>query len=238
MVQLEFPWRDEASLQRELERRTGLRLSLTLTDNRSTVMTYRPCGADGVGRLRLHRMFLSASPRVVDALAKWMVNGRSRRADRILDTFIRGNHHVIRDGRPGPRRLCTVGRHFDLKSIFDSLNARYFNGSVTCAITWGRLPTRRRRRSIRFGCFSEERNLIRVHPLLDAEYVPEYFVRYIVFHEMLHAYLGVGRTDSGRRQIHCAHFKELERRYPDYARAVAWQENRTNLGRLLRAPCK
>jgi len=233
-VQLEFPWRDETALVHDLERRTGEPLEITMTDNTSTVMTYRPGRAGQPGKLRLHHMFLTASPRVVDALAKWISRGQCRRSGRVLDAFIEDNHHLIRGRRPRPRRLRTRGAHFDLGEVLDELNCRHFDGRVAAKISWGRMPSCRRRRSIRFGSFSEEDNLIRIHPFLDAAFVPEYFVRYIVFHEMLHADLGVGKTTSGRRRVHCAEFRRRERAYPDYARALAWQDNHGNLARLLR----
>jgi len=232
-MQLEFPWRDEWSLLHELEERTGLALCLTVTDNASALMTYRPGGAGRAGRLRLHHMFLTADPRVIDALAQWVVRRRCRRADTVLGAFIREHHHLVRDRVPGNHRLHTKGSHCDLRAIFERLNAEYFGGSVTAAITWGRTPTQRRRRSIRFGSFSAREGLIRIHPFLDQEPVPEYFVRYIVFHEMLHAYLGVGETPGCRRRIHSREFKQRERAYPEYPQAVAWQDNEANLAKLL-----
>ena len=232
VMQLEFPWRDEAALERELEEHTRLRLRLTRTDNTSTLMSMKH-GRPGEAALRLHHMFLAASPRVIKALGAWLTRPRARKSGDVLDAFIEQNQHLIRS-RPRPaRRLSTRGRYVDLKALFDALNRLYFGGSVTARITWGRMPPLRRRRSIRFGSFSVEDDLIRVNPLLDQEFVPEYFVRYIVFHEMLHADLGIGETASGRQRFHTREFKRREQTYPDYTRAVAWQNRPANLSRLL-----
>ena len=235
-MQLELPWRDERTLQRELELLSGLELTITLTDNTSTMMSMKRKRAGSPTRLRLHRMFLEANAQVVRALASWLTRVRCDRAADTLNAFIRENRHQIA-AKP-PRR--TVQRHGvfrrDLRAMYDEVNAEYFGGTVDAPIIWGRQPTRRNRRSIRFGSYTQEEHLIRIHPFLDDPFVPEFFVRYIVFHEMLHAYLGVDETENGRRRIHTPEFKRMEKAYPDYDRAVDWLNDMTNLRRLLRAP--
>ena len=64
--------------------------------------------------------------------------------------------------------------------------------------------------------------------------MPRYIVRYIVYHEMLHAFLGVGVSPTGRRQVHTREFKTMEKAYPEFDRSVAWIENSRNLSRLLK----
>ena len=65
--------------------------------------------------------------------------------------------------------------------------------------------------------------------------MPDFFVRYIVFHEMLHAELGIETSPTGRRCIHSRAFNRRERQYADYARASAWDKQPANLRRLLRS---
>jgi predicted metal-dependent hydrolase len=96
------------------------------------------------------------------------------------------------------------------------------------------MPRKRRRRSIRFGSYVPQEDLIRIHPLLDQPFVPEYFVRYIVFHEMLHAYLGRSEGLSEHALSHSPEFRQMERAYPDYVCAQAWENSRGNLAKLLR----
>ena len=223
-------------LRWELARRVRLEVSLTVTDNRSSIVSFKYDRTQTRVQVRLHHMFLSAPPEVVKALAHWIEHPRSKKMGAIVDRFIHENNDRI--GPPRPRRIQVdpQGACFDLRTIFTQLNATYFEGTVTAAITWGNMPRRRRRRrSIRYGTFTEDDHLIRIHPLLDQAFVPEYFVRYVVFHEMLHAYLGIAesRTATGRRRIHTGEFKQRERAYPDYARAIAWQEDNANFRRLL-----
>lgn len=234
IVQLEFTVWDGDALRGRLEKLSGETVDLTLTDNASTMMTYKPKTWRHPARVRLHRMFLMADTGVIDALAHWMNGRRRRTAGPVIDAFIAANRHLVAR-KPVPLvRLVTRGLHHDLRRYYHDVNRVEFDASLDVPITWGRLPTTRRRRSIRLGSYSADDHLIRVHPHLDQPYVPEYFVRYIVFHEMLHAHLGIEIGPGGRRRIHTREFNARERAYPDFARAVAWQDDPANLSRLLR----
>lgn len=221
-------------LRHELAERTGLDVHLRVTNNSSTMMSlrYDPDGTSA--KLSVHHMFLSAPPKVKLALVRWLMNPKAKKSGDALDAFIREHKHQVSHRKPRKVKLRRLGRHHDLSHHFDTLNAAYFEGAVDARITWGRLPARPPRRSIRFGSYTPEDNLIRVHPYLDQEFVPAYFVRYIVFHEMLHAFLGIVEHESGRRSVHSREFRELEQAYPDFERADAWAASPRNLGRLLR----
>jgi predicted metal-dependent hydrolase len=54
---------------------------------------------------------------------------------------------------------------------------------------------------------------VRVHPRLDDARAPEEFVRYILFHEMLHAVVTV-QSDGRRQLMHPPAFRKLERSFP------------------------
>lgn len=232
-AQLEFFWRDEITLRRELEAYSGLELHLKITDNRSSVMFVRHDRLNASAQVRLHRMFLEAEDAVIRALAAWIRSPRARKAGSLLDDYIRTHTHLLRVV-PAKQPACIEqGIFHGLREMYDTLNELHFGGEVAVPITWGRMPTERRRRSIRFGSYSPRERLIRIHPLLDQDFVPDFFVRYIVFHEMLHAFLGIQEGANGRRRIHTPEFRRHETAYPDYDRAVAWQAHASNLRRLL-----
>ncbi len=107
--------------------------------------------------------------------------------------------------------------------------------SIDVPISWGR-DSGRNTRSIRFGGYYPGEALIRIHPRLDQSFVPKYVIRYIVYHEMLHAHIGIEQTEGGRRSIHPRTFKRMERTFPEYEKAVAWIEDSGNLRRILRRP--
>ena len=97
-------------------------------------------------------------------------------------------------------------------------------------ITWGRRGPRRVRHTLQLGSFDPEQKLVRVHPVLDQEAVPSFFVRSVLFHELLHAALE-GADDA--RRHHGPEFRARERAYRDHDRALAWQER--HLAALIRS---
>jgi hypothetical protein len=208
----------------------GKTLGLTLTDNRYSMVAVRraPTGY----RVRIHRMFARTEPRIVRALARYVVHN-DRRASGVLGEYIEQNKHIIRQQPRRPRQVSirTEGRFFDLQEIFDRLNAEYFANKIEARITWGpSFKTRRRRRSIKMGSFSVEDRIIRIHPSLDQPGVPPYFVAWIVFHEMLHGKHEVTRV-GGRRCFHTKEFVAEEKTFAHYERAYAWEKR--NIDRLL-----
>jgi hypothetical protein len=205
-----------------------VKVQLTVHDNRSTMISFRRVAP--LLKVRVHHMFLEAPPAVVDALADYTGRGR-RGAGQLLDDFIAAQQERI---RAVPQRATTLearGRCFDLKAIFDVLNAELFQGGVRARIGWGRQTARRRRKSIRLGVYDHKAREIRVHPALDRPDVPRFFVEYIVFHEMLHQLFPSDRPD-GRNVHHPRAFRDRERAFPRYQAAIAWEKQ--HLNQLLR----
>jgi hypothetical protein len=62
--------------------------------------------------------------------------------------------------------------------------------------------------------------------------VPQSFVEFIVYHELLHHVIPPARV-KGRYQIHSAAFRQREREFPAYAEAIVWRQQ--SLRRLLRS---
>ncbi len=126
------------------------------------------------------------------------------------------------------------GKYFDLKDIFDRLNARYFAASPLqdYTITWGRRRKLAPREYFVFGTIQEDDRIIRIHPRLDALFVPLWFVEYVVYHEMLHSVVPDEPAPGGRRCVHTAEFYRRERLFQHYRRARRWEDE--NLARFLR----
>ena len=124
------------------------------------------------------------------------------------------------------------GKHFDLRAIFDRLNARYFRGRLRgYKVVWGRRRKHRPKEYFIFGTIQEEDRVIRINPWLDQPWVPLWFLQYILYHEMLHSIVP-DVTTRGRRRIHTEEFNRRERKFPSYRRARRWEEE--NLARFLR----
>jgi hypothetical protein len=97
-------------------------------------------------------------------------------------------------------------------------------------VTWGRFG-RKPRRGLRLGsCEASDPPLIRIHPVLDHETVPDWFVGFVLYHELLHVVFPP-EDSEGRRLVHGRHFRRAEAAHPRYAQALAWEE--THLPALL-----
>ena len=82
----------------------------------------------------------------------------------------------------------------------------------------------RGRRHIQFGCYDGRSALIRIHPALDSATVPEFVVRFIIFHEMLHADMQPETDADGRRYFHTPEFRRREKQHPDFEAVKQWEE--------------
>jgi hypothetical protein len=180
------------------------RVQVTLTDNRYTMISVRRIVKERRYEVRLHHMFADADPVITRALARYITDNDAE-ASRVLGDFI------------------AAGEHHDLRSIFDDLNARYFDNKIDAAITWGTRTGRpRRRNSIKMGSYSVEDRLIRIHRSLDRAFVPRFFVAWIVFHEMLHQVHDI-RVKNGRREFHSKEFLADEAQFEHYEEAKTWE---------------
>ena len=226
-----------ADAQDSLERRIRAhlargRVQVTLTDNRYTMISVRRLAKQRRYEVRLHHMVADADPVITRALAHYIADNDAD-ASRILGDFIDANSdHVRGRARRAPSQLIfTAGDHHDLREIFDELNARYFGNRIEAAITWGARTGRpRRRNSIKMGSYSVEDRLIRIHRSLDREFVPRFFVAWIVFHEMLHQVHDI-RVKNGRREFHSKAFLADEACFDGYEQARLWE--RRHLDALL-----
>jgi hypothetical protein len=125
------------------------------------------------------------------------------------------------------------GTHFDLRAIFDDLNERYFCGRLRgYNVMWGRRRKHRPREQFVFGTIQEEDRVIRINPALDQPFVPLWFLRYVLYHEMLHSVVPDEKLPGNRRRVHTEEFNRRERKFPQYRRACRWEEE--NLSRFLR----
>src|SRR6266705_2993206 len=112
------------------------------------------------------------------------------------------------------------GTYFDLRAIFDNLNERYFRGRLRrYKVIWGRRRKHRPREHFIFGTIQEEDRVIRINPALDQPFVPLWFLRYVLYHEMLHSVVPEEALPKNRRRVHTEEFNRLERQFPDYRRA-------------------
>jgi len=212
---------DAVSLACYFRQSTGRPVTLTITDNSTSLfaMDFR----EGQLRVRLHRMFLGAGEDVLAELSRYMRRGRGRTP--LFWEFVKSNASLLREKPARKIAHKTRGIHHDLKDMFERINREYFRDSLRCVVTWGARSSRRSVGHRTLGSYSPHSNTIRINTCLDRKSVPRYYVEYVLYHEMLHAALGVEKAD-GRRAVHTGEFKRRERLFAHYGRAAAWEKSR------------
>jgi hypothetical protein len=112
-----------------------------------------------------------------------------------------------------------VGNTYDLDKMFSKLNRRYFNsGLEKPTLTW----SQRKTRSI-LGHHDRVYETITISKSLDSAQVPDWFVEFILYHEMLHI-KHAARMINGRRYYHTTAFRLDERRFAKYEESQRWLE--------------
>lgn len=109
------------------------------------------------------------------------------------------------------------GKYYNLSEMFDVLNRVYFSNRLEKPILGWSLN----KSTTRLGFYDAERKLLVVSSVFDRWRVPAYMVNFILYHEMLHILIPV-RVLNGRRRVHTAEFKKLERAFPEYEKAQIW----------------
>ncbi|MDP6928783.1 MAG: hypothetical protein QF412_03685 [Planctomycetota bacterium] len=188
--------------------------------------------------VRLHEFFASAPAPVQDAMGRWLKSGRrARAACDLLDRWIDARLAELPPRKPRRQTLESCGTHHDLQELADDLFAKEFardfdKRSSRPALSWGQRRRSRTRHSLQLGVYDADTHIIRVHPILDRSDVPSWYVRAVLFHEILHAVLPPVKSSDGRWIRHGKEFRTREHAHPDTDRARTWESD--NLPRLIR----
>ena len=83
----------------------------------------------------------------------------------------------------------TYGHHH-LPSLTAEIHQTYFFKVPPLRVRWGKQIARKKRRSIRLGSYNHVTGEIRIHPLLNSQDIPAFFIQSIIHHEYLHHLLG------------------------------------------------
>jgi hypothetical protein len=109
--------------------------------------------------------------------------------------------------------------HFDMGTMFERLNRRYFAGGLhRPALGWSV-----RSWQVQMGSFDPALDRIVLSRRLDRPDVPRFVVEYVLYHEMLHVKHPGEMARCGLR-VHSRAFREEEKRYSRYADARRWLE--------------
>lgn len=200
------------------EKTAGAAVRLVLTDNASSMLSVRKEGS--LLLVRLQRIFLSADEATLREIALFIRHGKGTL--KRFRTFVNDMCGSI-SRKPRSFHARTRGKYYDLNAIFQRLNREYFDGKLDSVITWGIGSSKRAVRKRTLGSYSNLTDLIRINPVLDKNTVPSYYVEFVVYHEMLHAAIGIQKK-NGRRAVHTRDFRERERLFREYDRAMRWEK--------------
>ena len=210
------------AIKDSLEKMTGRLVSLHITDNATSLLSIRT--DQDLVSVRMHYMFLRAGDDIIKEISGFI---RKRKGSTpLIRKFIHENRSFIRvracSSCP-PVKIRTQGRFHDLSEMFVALNKKYFGGRISALISWGKRNPRRVVRKRLLGSYSGHTNIIRINPVLDRSNVPAFFIRYIIYHEMLHSDMKEERK-NGRRLLHTPEFYQRERLFGEYEKAVAFEK--------------
>ena len=128
---------------------------------------------------------------------------------------------IIKLFRPkkAPRTIIlrTEGTHYHLKEIYARINQQYFEGKLDLHITWFNPKKSRYQRRIVLGSYHRDKKLVKINRILDQPDIPDYYISFIVYHEMLHHVAPPILQKFRRRQIHHRQFKDLEKQFQEFA---------------------
>jgi len=208
----------------------GVSARVTVTDNRVRMLSARRVSDEVHVRVAHHLAQLGDD--ACDAVLGWVIGheGASQEVRRLLAEV--GAPPRSEDASPRPVRIQPRGTYHDLGAIAAAERERYFPELGPIPVTWGaRYRRRRGQRSVRLGSYDFKRHLVRIHRWLDHPGVPNWFIGFIIYHELLHAELGAQLDSAGRRGVHTPEFRRREALHHRYDEAIAWESK--HLGRLL-----
>ena len=140
---------------------------------------------------------------------------------------------VEEDTGPPPPAEDVVFEGHNLIAYYEELNEKYFNNEIDVPISWTKKYLKDYNFGITFGVFIPESREIRINSRLNQDWVPDYSVKCVIHHEMLHVVVPAKRMNR-QTWVHHKEFRLRERQFEDFKKAVLWQ--RQNLRKIMKKP--
>jgi len=157
--------------------------------------------------------YMKAEPSVWEAIFKYIISSASS-AKYVAENYVRSADAqqllaVYTD--ISPLRIHDV---YCLSLLFDQINEEYFAGTIAKPlIAWTSRANYRR-----LGSYNFSLNVILISRILNDRRVPEFAVKFVLYHEMLHIYHGY-KTVNGCHYAHTPEFRRDEQKFEQYAEA-------------------
>lgn len=215
-------------LKQHLEKNSRKKFEFKINNNRSTMLSVR--WEPDRTFVSMHQMFLNAPQHVMEDLACYFKRENTALSSTIKEFIENGYKKLDYAHTVDRNKLQTEGETYDLQKIYEQLNDKYFDGKLNLSITWFGKRGQKNRTKINFGLYYDSLKLIKVNRIMDDSLFPEYVVRFVVYHEMLHHVCPSYYDERGIHRIHSKEFKALEKQFYHYKAAQVWiKENTADL---------
>jgi len=169
--------------------------------------------------LEINESFISSPKEIKELLIYAALGGRKSKKNHLLKEYTKSPEFKkiskVLQSDNYINLISHRGFFYNLELIFESLNLKYFKGTLDRPrLTWSPRHSHRR-----LGYYHPESDAITISRSLDSEVVQPLLVEYILYHEMLHKSFGIRET-NGRRYAHTREFKKAEKRFNNYSQAI------------------
>ncbi len=110
----------------------------------------------------------------------------------------------------------------DLNKRLKSLQRKYFGDCQDLPIIVWSHPVRKVKECCLFGCYRPDQNFIYVNWVLSQAWVPDYFLDFIIYHELCHHMQD--EIPLRGETAHSTRFVEWEQQFTHYAKARKWEQ--------------
>jgi predicted metal-dependent hydrolase len=107
---------------------------------------------------------------------------------------------------------------------YQNILHEFFPTLPAIKLIWGKHGKYGKQKSIRLASFWPRKKEIIIHPFLNENPIPLFYIEYLIFHELCHAYLiFTGKAINAKQ--HGPEFSELENQFPQIEKAMQWEKN-------------
>jgi hypothetical protein len=111
--------------------------------------------------------------------------------------------------------IAGPGVHRSLEDSFNRVNVEYFQSQLQQPeLCWSPVHARRV-----LGSYQERSDRLIISRVFDSVNVPIFVLDYLMYHELLHKFLGIGRRNDGKRCMHGKEFREIEKQFKHFKEA-------------------
>ncbi|MBH8565486.1 M48 family peptidase [Nostoc sp. CENA67] len=165
--------------------------------------------------------FINAPKVVLQALVESALFGKNQQNTQLIRSFVNTEGYtnvvseldlIIEVVAENPQ-----GKFYNLDELFNKINHEYFAASLAKPrLAWSRINTYRK-----FGHYETARDRVVMSLTLDNPKVPEFVVKFVLYHELLHKYYGT-KLVHGKKMVHTKEFRASESQFKSYDEASRW----------------